>query len=402
MLLSHNLDLSILLLPDGDDPDSFARKHTPEEFQQYIKENEQDFIGFKTKVLLDEASGNPTKRTEAVKSIIQSLSAISDKTKRAVYIRECSRQLEISEEILAAETARLREQIVNGIKREREHNRLPSVLRKDDVAAIQNVSDNRDKRSADRYTPHTDRMLDALERKVLSYCVKYGMKECADFISDVKSDEPMTVVGLVKAEMDVDGIEFGNPVYNKIFQQIIRLIPVYKDELQHKVKELESKAAETRKRKYQEIADKNLDLAGIEKEEHLAEEEISAMTDNSLAEFSVDFVSRILASHEDDEIRKAVLEMITVKYRLSKYHTKYTRVETEEDRLGDLIFRALNEWKQGILQTRLSALISDLTKAQEDGDDKRTCELQLQIFEYEKLRRQFASSTGDRVILPKI
>lgn len=101
MLLKEGMNVKVMLLPDGDDPDSFARKHTAEDFRNYIKENQADFIAFKTKVLLDGVS-DPHERSEAITSIIESISMIGDPIVRATYVQDCSVRLGINEQTLMA------------------------------------------------------------------------------------------------------------------------------------------------------------------------------------------------------------------------------------------------------------------------------------------------------------
>ncbi len=99
MLLAEGMNIKVLLLPDGDDPDSFARKHTADDFRKYVKEHQTDFIEFKTRVLLQGVT-DPIKRSEAINSIVKSVSMITDPIVRATYIKECSSRLGISEQIL--------------------------------------------------------------------------------------------------------------------------------------------------------------------------------------------------------------------------------------------------------------------------------------------------------------
>lgn len=99
MLLRGGMNVKVLLFPDGDDPDSFARKHTAEEFRKYIEENQTDFIEFKTRVLLQGVS-DPIKRSEAISSIVKSVSVIADPIVRATYIKDCSDRLGINEQTL--------------------------------------------------------------------------------------------------------------------------------------------------------------------------------------------------------------------------------------------------------------------------------------------------------------
>ena len=99
MLLSEGMNVKVLLLPDGDDPDSFARKHNADYFKQYVEEHKTDFIEFKTRVLM-EGQKDPYKRSEAINSIVKSVSVISDPIVRATYIKDCSVRLGINEQTL--------------------------------------------------------------------------------------------------------------------------------------------------------------------------------------------------------------------------------------------------------------------------------------------------------------
>ena len=99
MLLSEGMNVKVLLLPDGDDPDSFAKKHNADYFKQYVEEHKTDFIEFKTRVLM-EGQTDPYKRSEAINSIVKSVSVISDPIVRATYIKDCSVRLGINEQTL--------------------------------------------------------------------------------------------------------------------------------------------------------------------------------------------------------------------------------------------------------------------------------------------------------------
>lgn len=99
MLLSEGMNVKVLLLPDGDDPDSFAKKHNADYFKQYVEEHKTDFIEFKTRVLM-EGQKDPYKRSEAINSIVKSVSVISDPIVRATYIKDCSVRLGINEQTL--------------------------------------------------------------------------------------------------------------------------------------------------------------------------------------------------------------------------------------------------------------------------------------------------------------
>ena len=129
MLLEEGMNIKVCLLPDGDDPDSFARKHNSTEFQQFIQEHETDFIRFKTNLLLEDAGKDPIKRAELIGNLVQSISVIPEAIVRDVYIKECAQLLRVEDKLLVSEVAKRREiQAENRAEqaeRERRNVRLP-------------------------------------------------------------------------------------------------------------------------------------------------------------------------------------------------------------------------------------------------------------------------------------
>lgn len=108
MLLEEGLNVKVLLVPDGDDPDSFIRKHGSEAFKAYLQKHEEDFISFKTKVLLKDAGNDPIKRAETIREVVQSIALIPDEIKVSVFIQECSQLLEMEERVLLHELNKIR------------------------------------------------------------------------------------------------------------------------------------------------------------------------------------------------------------------------------------------------------------------------------------------------------
>ncbi len=108
MLLEEGMSVKTLLLPDGEDPDSFARSRSASEFTAFIDEHEEDFISFKTKILLSDTKNDPIKKAALIGDIVRSISVIPDAIPRSVYIKECSKLMDIGEEVLTSEVAKLR------------------------------------------------------------------------------------------------------------------------------------------------------------------------------------------------------------------------------------------------------------------------------------------------------
>ncbi|MFM9005400.1 MAG: DNA primase, partial [Flavobacteriales bacterium] len=116
MILKEGMNVRVLLFPDGDDPDSFARKHSSDEIQQFIATNARDFISFKTSLLLEDAGNDPVKRAALIRGIVESIALIPDAISRTVYVQECSRLLNMNEQVLLQE---LNKVIVANFKKEK-------------------------------------------------------------------------------------------------------------------------------------------------------------------------------------------------------------------------------------------------------------------------------------------
>jgi DNA primase len=116
ILLAEGMNVRVVLLPDGDDPDSYAGKHTSEEFIAYIREQQTDFITFKTQLLMQEAQKDPIRRAEFINSIVESIAVIPDRITQTVYIKECSQIMQISEQILVESVGKMvREEVLRNI-----------------------------------------------------------------------------------------------------------------------------------------------------------------------------------------------------------------------------------------------------------------------------------------------
>lgn len=120
MILQEGMNVRVVLFPDGEDPDSYAKNHSSEELTNYIKESAQDFIRFKTSVLLEEVGSDPIKKAELIKEIVASIAIIPDQIKRSIYTQECSSLLDIGEQALINETNKiLRKSVTKDNKQEK-------------------------------------------------------------------------------------------------------------------------------------------------------------------------------------------------------------------------------------------------------------------------------------------
>jgi DNA primase len=123
LVLKEGMNVKVVLLPDGQDPDDFARRHTLDQVQDYIAQNEQDFIGFKTDLLLDEAGNDPLKRAGLINDIADTIAQIPDAVIRAMYVRSTAAKFEIDEQLLVDRIARTRKEMIEAEQKQRERER---------------------------------------------------------------------------------------------------------------------------------------------------------------------------------------------------------------------------------------------------------------------------------------
>lgn len=420
MLLSHQLDVKVLLLPDGDDPDSFARKHTPEEFREFVKNNESDIIRFKARVLMSEVNDDPQRRVEAIRSVVQSLACIPDKVKRDVYIQECSRILGVSEESVGAATAKARSAIVEQLKKQRRMRELDNDLESGRIAPPTAVQPAHTAPSPSSYTAPASgspakpvlqsnnanasavNILKPLEWDVLKYCIKYGFIEFCD--CDAVDEEGnkicLNVVEFVEDELAADNISFSVPEYNLVFQQLKALIADFKADLRQFCQSLSPEIDSLRKKGIEEIASKELSVAEIQREEARLEESIETWETSQIADFSRTYPSKILASHENDIVRRLTTEAISERHHLSQIYSRERPAEKEEDKLFSLIPTAITVWKNGILDQQLNDLFRQFREIAGKGLQDKEREMQARLAEMIHMRSEVAKNIGDRILYP--
>lgn len=219
MLLKEGMNVKVMLLPDGDDPDSFARKHTADDFRNYIKENQSDFIAFKTRVLLDGVT-DPHKRSEAITSIIGSVSMISDPIVRATYIQDCSVRLGINEQTL---TAKLRDITSNAttIGETGSTSAPPQQTPVDPAAPQTNTTTAPAGMSSIPQTgAHTTGGVKDVSYLIMRFVIKQGSQM---LYKDIETEDggtmSLTVAQFIKYDLDQDNLRFANDLYNNILNE---------------------------------------------------------------------------------------------------------------------------------------------------------------------------------------
>lgn len=209
MLLEEEMNVKVLFLPDGNDPDSFARSHSAEEFRRYIQENQTDFIQFKTDILLRGVT-DPVKRSQAINSIVESISKIKNQITRASYITDCSHRLGVNEAIIVNA---LNNFVRNGMSEQVKAERRAAGLKDSPVAAAQQAQ------SVMRAVTPLDKLLE-VEGLLVQLIIHHGDQLIT--VQDVDgNDVEVAVVQYISLDLGGDGFKFHNDLYNQIMQEAV-------------------------------------------------------------------------------------------------------------------------------------------------------------------------------------
>ena len=212
MLLKEGMNVKVMLLPDGDDPDSFARKHTADEFRQYIKEHQTDFIEFKTKVLLKDAT-DPRVRSEAISSIIESISVIGDPIVRATYIQDCAVRLGYSEQTL---TAKMNENI-RGMRANQRRQTTDQP-----AAPASEAQENQAETQPKEEEKKQEINVNTLSSLIIKMVIKHGGIVIFDNVETEDGDTiSFTLAEWIDYNLKQDGLQFAESIYNQILKEAV-------------------------------------------------------------------------------------------------------------------------------------------------------------------------------------
>ena len=423
MLLAAGLDIKVLLLPDGEDPDSYARSHSATEFTEFIAANQTDFIEFKTNILLKDAACDPTKRAAVIGDIVRSISVIPSEIKRTVYVNECSRRLSVAEDVLLREVARNiahnRQEKYKQQERDRRRAELrqqhdgtqpvesrtsppdgdfppPDFMNPDEPGDYtrppQEIIPQQQRRST------TESRLVMAQRDMAHYIARYGFCYLCQTAYDDGTVRDTTVIEFVSSEIETDQMQFTMPAYDRIYREAQRLLPDFYDDLGKKQRQLEERRADLFKGEVARIAASGESMARIEKLESEARTEIDARIEREMTEWRMLYLQRLLINSEDDEVRHTALELCNERYELSKIHTQFAHVDTEYEVLAQRVPFALNNWKTELINSRIDELARQITAT---VDPEALMPLLRQQQELMSLRNRLSKMIGERVVNPK-
>lgn len=317
MLLSEGMNLKVMLLPDGDDPDSFARKHTAADFRKYIEEHQTDFIQFKTGLLLNNEH-DPLKRSEAINSIVQSIALVQNPVLRDTYIHDCAVRIGLNEMTLI--------NTLNAFIRSGRNEMQTAEQRRQQQAVHQSVA----------LTPVTpQQQATKVERMLAQLIVRNGEEVIFD---NLETDDgkliSLNVAQYVDYNLSVDGLEFSNPVYARILSEAVEHSSdegfsaeqyfVHHDDI-----EVSRVAADLSMDKYTlsneraataDDAEKNADELRVARENHI--DQLRSQTEHLLNDFRMDFLEQRLKTLQS-EINNAVDDPERMKRLMEEYKTMH-------------------------------------------------------------------------------
>ena len=207
MLLSEGMNLKVLLLPDGDDPDSFARKHTAADFKQYIEEHQTDFMEFKTDLLL-KGVRDPLKRSEAINSIVKSISLVQNQILRDTYLHDCAVRMGMNEATLI--------NTMNKFIREGREAKTQPTVGSEPPSAIQVAPPTATVASPLQQASKVEMMLTAM-------VIRHGHEVIYDNVEDADGNLiSLNVAQYLDYNLNVDGLKLSNPIFARILQEAVQ------------------------------------------------------------------------------------------------------------------------------------------------------------------------------------
>ncbi len=205
IILQEGLNVKVLLLPDGEDPDSFSKKISSTELKEYIDKNEKDFITFKTKLLMGDAVNDPVKKAGLITDIVRTISVIPNGIARTVYVRECSRLLDIDEKVLIQELNKIRSKHIES-KFKQQRQQRSAEKRKEQLDENARTFDIKN----ENYN----------EKELLRLLLTYYNLELFRLKDDEGNEKNVTVSQFIFKELEKDDLEFTHPVYKIIYAEL--------------------------------------------------------------------------------------------------------------------------------------------------------------------------------------
>ena len=421
MLLEDGMNVKVLLLPDGDDPDSFARKHNATEFKQYVEGNQTDFIMFKVQLLMKEAGHDPRKRSELANNILQSICVIPDEVVRSAYVHECAEQMQMQEEMLLRQCNKMRREHIEQrkLEREREKQRKEFEQQRKQTEQHQQPSGSSQQSSV----------------SPASQTSQIQMPPAPELEGELVPPPPVEEDAFIPPTMDGEAVAESMNEQPQEFSTEGLITPPEKEERNEDYGYVENYQNQGSAREIKHYSTEDEKLIEIEKSimtllVRYGEKKIDLMADDgqvvkmSVAEFVMgsladddlhfrhplyekmlqevaqhveesDFVAKnFLMSSPDLEISRMASDLMSDKYQLSKGQ----QMADEESLVGSYINRLLLDYKYHILNEQIQSIVKQMSLPEVVNDIAKSTSLIQQFVSLTAVSRDMAKQLGDRVI----
>lgn len=397
MFVAAGIALKLVLLPEGDDPDSFAQSHTSDEVEQYIAEHEQDLIGFKADILMKDCGNDPHKRTEAINDILQTIALIPDVIEQTIYIEECARKVGVNSSTLAAQV-----KVIISRQREAEYKKRQQQESAQTIADVVNRTTPNDTDTA-QAAPATQQQPAApvspgilmAEEEIIRYAIKYGTFYMCEVYTDEKPDEPipMNVIDYIDNELRLDDVSFTNPLFARAWTMARKLRhDEWPAKHQAKVTEHEELRRQELEEGRESIRNKAFDMETIQKAEEKLTHEADEHYATAIDDFDMSFIRDMFVRTDDRTLSDLAVKLCANPVVLSKMHPKVNRREEICNKLPMAIYSL----KGAILKDRINRLTARLTQASADEAES----LLKEIMELKEASMEFDRYNGEIVITP--
>lgn len=416
ILLAEGMNVRILLLPDGDDPDSFSRKHNAQEFKQYVAEHQTDFILFKTNLLLKDAKRDPIKRAQLTENIIRSIAVIPDEIVRSTYVHECAEILGVDEAILMRGTNKNRSAIIESMKKEAERERARQERLLNSVSA-----ENASFAANNTEAPATDNAaLARIPNAGNNDSTSYAPEDTEIIRNGGEASMLMPQPPIYNDDIPPLGAPYPNEHQTAHTHSDASSYPYINQEL-WKGKDDRFYALErmllTLVTRYGE---QRIECANNDEKENDASDAItlveyiynelvsdeirlrhpvySKMLDEAYAHHADSGFSagKLLLNNPDESISREAANMMSDRYQLSSGNQM---TQPEEDMIGTYASRIIIDYKNAIIDDQIRECNSALTRPEVKNNINKTLELLRKIKDLSDIQRMMAKMLGDRVLL---
>ncbi len=375
MLLAEGMNVKILLLPDGDDPDSFSRKHNAQEFKDYVSAHQTDFILFKTNLLLKDAERDPIRRAKLTEEIVMSIAVIPDEIIRTTYVHECAEILNMDEAVLMRSTNKNRATIIENMKKEaqRERERQDRLL--NNGQSVSSSADASPASTADTPSSHSNPLSATPPPPIPDDIPPYGA-----FPDETEVSTPIITTRQNQTEQRFHGIE----------RLIMTLVTRYGEQ----TIEGEDENGTPTQTTLAEFVQGDLAFDGITLRSPLYTQMLELTCAHVHDEGFI--AKKFLLNNQEEAISREAAELISERYQLSKGNQMD---QTEEELKTTYLMRLLLDYKNAIVEEELKQCNASLTLPEVKADIKKTLDTMRRIKELGEIQRQLAKMLGDRVVV---